>query len=43
MFAAHPFVSVALDTAEISYVATTVRFRIRVDELAVEAGPRPED
>jgi hypothetical protein len=40
MFAAHPLLGFALNTAEISYVATTVGFAVSVDELAIEPGFR---
>src|SRR6476646_11052510 len=38
MFAAHPFASFALDTAESSYITPAIRFAIGVDELTIEAG-----
>jgi hypothetical protein len=40
MFAAHPLQGFALNTAEISHVATTVGFAVSVDELAIEPGFR---
>ena len=38
MFAAHPLASFAVDAAEISYVASAVRFGVGVDELAIKTG-----
>src|SRR5437763_8913409 len=38
MFAAHPFSSFAVDAAEISYIASAIRFGVGVNELKIEAG-----
>ena len=40
VFAAHPFLSFALDASQISYVAPAVGFTVGVDDLAIEAGLR---